>query len=234
MELTEKFKDYTHLYARENVWAHKYHDSIRGKKHLEELAIYPGTWAANYSMFYILNRIMAQYQPQNILELGLGETSKFINTYLRNYNEGEHTIVEHDLKWAEFVEGDFSFGKDSKILHVPMTQKIVDNQEINVYGQQLLDIVDSDKYDLYLIDGPIGSKQFSRYDIVDIAKQNIDVDDQFIMILDDNDRDGEIQTREELLKVLDEQGVKYYTNVYVGIKTIFLICTEDFKYAATF
>ena len=45
------------LHTKEIEWAHIYHDSIRGKKPIEELGLNIGRWAGNYSFFYVLNRI---------------------------------------------------------------------------------------------------------------------------------------------------------------------------------
>ena len=87
--------------AKELEWAHIYHDSIRGKTHIENLSLNIGRWAGNYCFFYVLNRILADYKPEKILDLGLGESSKFISTYLDYYLlNSSHTIVEQDENWT--------------------------------------------------------------------------------------------------------------------------------------
>lgn len=225
---------YDVLYPRDTYWANVYHDSIRGKQALQELPLYIGNWAGNYTMFYVLNRVLAQYKPANILELGLGETSKFINTYLKNYLQGRHHVVEHDEKWLDFVTGDFLFSADTTIWLNEMITNVGEGHPVNMYGPKLIDTINGDKYDLYLVDGPIGSKHKSRYDIVNIAKETIEKGDEFIMILDDNERPGEQETRAELLEVLESKGIKVYTAEYIGLKTVFVIGTEAYKYVATF
>ncbi|MEZ0130278.1 hypothetical protein AB9T88_11140, partial [Flavobacterium sp. LBUM151] len=42
----------------ELLWASVFHDSIRGKKGIEDLSLNIGRWAGNYSFFYVLNRIL--------------------------------------------------------------------------------------------------------------------------------------------------------------------------------
>ncbi len=82
------------LTNRELLWANNFHDSIRGKKCLQELNLNIGRWAGNYSFFYILNRVLMDYKPIGILDLGLGESSKFISTYLDNFLPNSfHTII---------------------------------------------------------------------------------------------------------------------------------------------
>jgi hypothetical protein len=65
-------------------WANIYRDSIRGKEWLEKLPLNVGRAAVNYNFFYVLNRILNDYKPNRILEFGLGESSKFISTYILN------------------------------------------------------------------------------------------------------------------------------------------------------
>ena len=99
-----------HIQSKELEWAHIYHDSIRGKKHIENLSLNIGRWAGNYSFFYVLNRILNDYKPEKILDLGLGESSKLISTYLEHYlPNSTHTIVE----FMNLTKG-FNFLKDQK------------------------------------------------------------------------------------------------------------------------
>jgi hypothetical protein len=57
-------------HLKEIEWAHIYHDSIRGIEWIQGLSLNIGRWAGNYSFFYVLNRILMDYKPKNILELG--------------------------------------------------------------------------------------------------------------------------------------------------------------------
>ena len=67
---------------QEQIWAHKFHDSIRGLKGVNEVSYFIGNWAGNYTFFYLLSRLMQEFKFERILELGLGESSKFITTFL--------------------------------------------------------------------------------------------------------------------------------------------------------
>lgn len=62
-------------------WANIFHDTIKGKLHLNELGLSPGRRAANYSMLYLMACILNDYKPKRILEFGLGGIFK-IDIYL--------------------------------------------------------------------------------------------------------------------------------------------------------
>jgi len=67
-----------YLQTKELEWANIFHDSIRGKKHIDDLGLNIGRWAGSYPFFYVLNRILSDYCPSSILEFGLAESSKGI------------------------------------------------------------------------------------------------------------------------------------------------------------
>ena len=56
-------------YLKEIEWGLLYNDSIRGNPSLQNLSLKIGRWAGNYSFFYVLNRILSDYKPINILEI---------------------------------------------------------------------------------------------------------------------------------------------------------------------
>src|SRR5690606_21955834 len=85
---------------RELDWANVYHDSIRGKEWLQNLPLNIGRWAGNYTFFYVLNRVLTDCKPNNIIEFGLVESSKFISTFLDNYLiQSSHLVIEQNREW---------------------------------------------------------------------------------------------------------------------------------------
>ena len=103
-------------YLKELNWANIYHDSIRGKKEIEALSLNIGRWAGNYAFFYVLHTILSKGKPTNVLELGLGESTKFISTYLKNYlPQTSHIVIEHDESWISFFNSSFELNSNSKI-----------------------------------------------------------------------------------------------------------------------
>ena len=153
-------------------WANIYHDSIRGIDFLKNQSINIGRWSGNYSFFYVLNRILNDYKPKKILEFGLGESSKFIASYIKNYlKDSTHLIIEQDLEWAKAFEAKYNLPNNSKISIHPLQKKVINGFETNVYSD--LDEITSQKFDLYLVDGPLGSQNYSRFQIVELIEKHV-------------------------------------------------------------
>ena len=212
----------------ELLWASIFHDSIRGKKAVENLPLNIGRWAGGYPFFYVLNRILSDYQPKRILEFGLGESSKFVSTYLDNYLlDSEHIVIEQDVNWKSVFENNFKVSQRTKIKVMPLVTKNYKNFDFNGYENIENEI--QSKFDLYIIDGPFGSPKFSRFDIYELAKILTD-QDHFIIVIDDYNRKGEQETTHELLKLFENRNIKVYSAVYNGLKSLMVIGSQKYKY----
>lgn len=215
--------------AKELEWAHIYHDSIRGKKWLEELPLNVGRWAGNYSFFYVLNRILMDYKPKSILDLGLGESSKFISTYLDNYLlETKHTIVEQNDEWINNFQEKVLLSKRSIIVHCPLKETEIKGFTSTSYDGFKEKI--KEKFDLYIVDGPFGSDRYSRYDIISLVEK-FEKNEQFIIMMDDTDRKGEQDTIDDIKRCLNSLDINYFLGEYKGNKAITLIVSENYKFA---
>jgi len=212
----------------ELLWANIFHDSIRGKKAIEDLPLNIGRWAGNYSFFYVLNRILNDYQPKRILEFGLGESSKFVSVYLDNYLiNSEHLIIEQDDNWRITFENKFVLSLRSFIKVLPLIKKKYKECDFN--GYENIENTITSAFDLYLIDGPFGSSNYSRFDIFTLV-QKLSNKDEFIILIDDYDRHGEKQTVNELLKMFKNKEMNVFTATYTGMKGVIVIGTEKYKY----
>jgi 16S rRNA G966 N2-methylase RsmD len=220
------------LLSQELEWAHIYHDSIRGKKGIETLPLNIGRWAGNYCFFYVLNRILSDYKPKNVLDLGLGESSKFISTYLDHYlHESKHVIVEQDENWVTSFSERFQLSERSKIIHCPLVDVEIKGNTSHSYSDFNNKILE--KFDLYIVDGPFGSDRYSRYDIVSLVEK-FNSNDEFIILMDDTHRQGEIDTKNDIISILKSSKINYYVNDYVGNKTLTIICSNHYKYSTSF
>ena len=217
------------LQSKELEWAHVYHDSIRGKQWLLDLPLNIGRWAGNYSFFYVLNRILSDYKPNKILELGLGESSKFVSTYLDNsLFETSHTIIEQDENWKNSFETSYKLSSRSKIIHCLLQEKEIKGFKTKMY--QGLDEKIKENFDLYIVDGPHGSERYSRFDIVALVS-NFNEENQFIILMDDTNRQGEKDTVTEIKEVLKMKNISYYQGDFIGNKCVTLIVSEKYKYS---
>lgn len=211
-------------------WANIFRDSIRGRACLENLALHPGRWAGNYSFFYLLFRALTDYKPKKILEFGLGESTKFVSTLIREeIPDAVHYIVESNYEWGEEFNSRFKLSNQSKICYYELEQKQVNNHIVNSYAN--IEKINN-LFDLYLIDGPLGSDRFSRYDICLLAKK-IPKNSEFIMIIDDFQRVGEQDTVTELLNIFNENSIPVFTAHYKGVKAQFVISTPKYKFFAS-
>ena len=213
---------------RDLKWANIYHDSIRGKEWLNNLSLNIGRWAGDYSFFYILNRILNDYRPMEILELGLGESSKFISAYLDNsLIESNHTIIEQSSQWENVFNDRFTLSSRSSVHILPLQQKKVKGFETK--GYEKIEEFITKKYDLYIVDGPFGSSNYSRYDILDIMRK-MNKKDEFILIFDDLERQGEKQTFDDLIEFFKEKEIKVHIQYYEGTKSVAVVGTEKYRY----
>lgn len=215
------------LQLKELEWAHVYHDSIRGKEWLGKLPLNIGRWAGNYSFFYVLNRILNDFQPSSILEFGLGESSKFVSAYLENeLVKASHLIIEQDNNWYKNFKNRFQLSSRSNVKICPLYKRSILNYEVNSYTG-IREVI-TQNFDLYIVDGPFGSKHYSRYDIVELAKNFVN-DQEFIILIDDYQRVGEKETVHELLKLFKEKEITTYWGEYSGNKSVGVIGTEKYK-----
>ena len=227
--LDNKIKQRNILYqVKENHWADVYHDSIKGVPFLQTLSLNIGRWAGGYPFFYVLNRVLKDFRPESILEMGLGESTKFVSLYLDNYlTNTNHNVLEQDEKWVSFFNENFQLSEKSKIVLSPLITKTINNFKVNSYKD--LSVVENEVYNLYLIAGPFGSDNISRYEIVELSKK-FKKGDEFIIIMDDYNRMGEQNTINKLLDVLNSKGITFYSNIYSGLKSVFILGTEKYKH----
>lgn len=228
----KKWHKLNHSQLKELEWAQVYHDSIRGNKWLQDLPLNIGRWAGNYPFFYVLNRILMEYKPKSIIEFGLGESSKFISTFLDNYlKDSKHLIIEQSNEWNNFFLQNFTLSTNSEVKVLSLVKKEVKGFETNGYDD--IEKLQNKKFDLYIVDGPFGSKNYSRYDILDLANTLTSKDD-FIIIMDDFQRKGEQQTTADLEKLFNSKNINIYQKAYIGNKSLMVITSEKYKYAASY
>lgn len=226
---TEKLLKENILLSQELEWANVFHDSIKGKPWLANLSINIGRWAGNYSFFYLLHRILQDYKPNSILEFGLGESSKFISTYVSNaLPNTKHVVIEHDTNWEAKFNENFNLSTNSSIINCALLQTQVNGFTTNSY-EKLQDKI-TKPFDFYIIDGPFGSDRFSRYDIFYIAEK-FTIENEFIILFDDTHRKGEEDSVNAVASMLASKGIEIFVQSYEGVKKNTIIATKKYKFA---
>lgn len=84
-------------------------------------------------MLYLIYRIIQGIRPQNILEFGLGESSKLTLQYAIAYPAVYLNIIEQDPNWLKFFENEMPNVSSYVNIH-PMEQIPI---EYNMYVQSI-------------------------------------------------------------------------------------------------
>ena len=225
--------------SRENLWANIFHDTIKSSRWLKEQPFSPGRAAIGYPTLYALYRILDEMQPRSILEMGLGQSTKMIGSYVRwKHERGEecrHYVVEHDETWIDFFKGSFELSEASEVIHRELvTLEMADLQgnptNVNMY-RDFTEKLEGKEFDLIFIDGPFGSPVYSRVDIIDLLPECLA--ESFVLMLDDAERQGEQNTLQMLLSMLKESGRTCASNYYSGEKATAIITSQDLHFFCT-
>jgi len=218
------------LYLKELLWAETFNRTIADILWLKNKSFSPGRWAVGYPGLYILVRAINNVKPKSILEFGLGESSKLSAQYVQNSSPETHlTIVEHDVKWINFfLKKNSHLNIKSNIKQLPLKKLTVDGVKVTTY-KDVVENLDNMKYDFIFVDGPFGSEALSRPQILDIIQNGL-LSDKFVIIIDDANRNGEMQTITRLKEILHDLNIKFSDGTYSGLKDSYIICHESYSF----
>lgn len=224
---------YNQRLLEENVWHHVLHESFRSNHWKTGLSLSIGRWAGGASFFYILHRVLEDIQPEKVVELGLGESSKLISSYA-SHEEWlkSHFIIEHSESWIAAFQKRFQLSEKSDIiLHslVGKTQNFGPKDGLRYRG------VDKHVWQdatLVVIDGPFGSDSYSRMNVMDFVNQLLP-ESTFVLILDDSHRRGEKETLSEIRNLLFANKITFHEKEYGGLKSCTLICSHHYPWLAS-
>ena len=220
-------------YAAETVWSDVYHDTIINSTWLKKKTFSPGRWAIGYPVMYVLYRVLDEFRPHSILELGLGQSTKMISQYVASHDGVTHKVIEHDESWIVFFKNGNKLSDRTQIIQKKLTETELNGKEhIRCYEDFEEGIVPA-KYDLIFIDAPIGGDMpdYSRVDILQIIPEFLRK--EFVIVLDDYDRTGEKNTSEMIKTRLYESRINFAVGHYNGRKDTEIIVSENLKFLCT-
>lgn len=216
---------------KELNYADVFNSTIYKSDWLIDKTFSPTSYAIGYPLLYVLYRILDEQHPKNILEFGLGQSTKLFHQYSAFIKEAHITTLEHDSKWVEFFSNKKPLPPNAGLI-------VVESEIISFKGFKTRSIKDLDqhvkdnKYDLILVDAPTVFKRYSRPQILKLVPGNIDPD-HFIVIIDDSQRRGEKDTCRELEKSFRDHNIEFCKNEYCGIKSSALYCSADNRFLTT-
>ena len=226
-KITNTHRDFAVLNS-EPYWANVYHDTIINSNWLQNKSVSPGRWAVSYVVLYVLYRILDEIKPENILECGLGQSSKLTIQYADSH-KANLMICENNSDWLSFFQRQFpTADKYTKILDTEMVHIVPEYESRTYAGFQKA--LGKNKFNLVLIDGPMGSEHYSRPEILDVVNN---LDDSFVILLDDMNRAGERETWNLLKTKLQEKNIQFKETVYKSDKQLGLLCSPDLGWLAT-
>ncbi len=189
-------------YYRDNYGNHGYNELIYQHLLLRELNkhnlkdIYsPIGGAASYSLLYHIVRSLACVRPSQVLELGAGQSSLLLSACNGVVFKGNVMTIEQDKGWAEALASRVT----NEVVHVPARWTKVGLSTIVKY-EGLTSLIGNQQFEMVIVDGPTGTRTFSRSSILDHLG-NLSPE-KFIIIFDDINRPGEKQVVKKLSKEL--------------------------------
>lgn len=217
----------TEKISRECLWRDIFIDTVNGYEWYKVGSISLGRWAIGYNYAYVLARVLDSLAPSQILEMGLGQSSKIINSFCMNVHGGVkyYDIVEQDKNWIDFF----------RLTGLAENVNIYQTDIVNMGGVYVYDkfdeVIKGKKYQLISIDGPWGSKDISRIDIIEHIPACLAED--FVILMDDYNRSGEQKSVSKLEEKLKSEKIEYYKAVYESECDMCLIVSAKYRFLTT-
>ena len=105
-------------FVRELQYSNVFRDTINDSEWLINKSFSPNNSASNYSFLYILYRILNEIKPKNILELGLGQTTKMTSQYVSYFKNSNLIVIEDNKQWVDIFSNFISLTNNIKLCHV--------------------------------------------------------------------------------------------------------------------
>lgn len=220
-------------YASETVWAEIFNNVISDSRWLQNTSFSAGRWAVGYQYLYVMYRVLNEIRPQNILELGLGQSTRMIGQYASSHEQVEHFVVEHDPEWIEFFRRDFALSERSKIIKLDREMIPFKEAEAVRVFKGFEEQFSGRRFDFISIDAPFGGdmKQYARIDVLKMLPDCLA--DSFIIMIDDTERSGETNTVNAMKEQLKQSGITFAVGRYSGNKECTVICSNDLKFVCS-
>ena len=219
--------------SREILWANVFHDTVRGSSWLKDQTFSLGRWAIGYPFAYVLYRVLDEARPGSILELGLGQSTRFTAQYAAANPGTEHVVIEHDEEWISFFSENYPVPKSTKICLCPWDfENFMGAKNVRVF-KDFHKVTAGRRFNLILIDAPLGGdmKDYARIDV--LKEMPGCLAESFIILIDDYNRAAERRTGSQMLKNLKENNIPFFTGSYIGEKETYVICSADNKFVRT-
>lgn len=230
--------------------AQVFHDRILNSPWFTRQRLSPGNYAVDYGFLKTLYNVLSAMQPHDILEFGLGQSSKLVHQYATYFNANALTCENSD-DWITFffqsehqnttpiplpesvdpsITVHSSLGYPVKIRHLPL-EKITIRGILTTSYQDVESAFAGQTFDFILVDGPYGEEHFSRPQIISLAEHNLAA--RFCILIDDSQRPGEQETIAEVKSVLHRRKIPFVTATNSYSKSHTLILSPSLSFLGT-
>lgn len=224
-----KFKDTLQSTYQELNFADLFHDSTRNCPWLRDKSFSLYGWAANYSFMYTLFRILENVNPEKILEMGMGQTSKMTTQYAAyKKSQAKLDIIENDESWINVYASQLVHRDNIHIHHCDLEFFQYQNVDNRKY-KNLSNIIGDSRLNLIIVDGPWGANQsLPRSNIIDLIPQYLA--DNFIIIFDDAERQGEQSTIQKVKEKLTANNIEYGESSRSALKRQVILTAKGMEF----
>lgn len=221
--------------SAEGTWAAIFNQTIHkeNKNWLKDVSFSPGRWAVGYQYLYVLYRVLNEVHPQNILELGLGQSTKMIAQYAIAFPNIIHQVVEHDPQWISFFAQNYKLPRNTKLVRLDREfSPYKEADKVRVF-KGFKKHFQGQKFDFISIDAPLGGdmKQYARIDVLQMLPEILA--ENWVIMIDDCNRSGEQHTVKEMEEKLKISGIAYAKGKYSGAKDCVVLAAEKMKFVCS-
>jgi len=185
-------------------------------------------WAMDSLALHNLFRILNDVKPKNILEFGLGQSSKMVHQYAE-YHKANALTIEHDKDWIAYITASASQ------INFNIRQMDLDTIKINdveTISYKQVEQIGSEEIELMIVDGPPGQKRYSRSQILNFVPQKLAKD--FCIFVHDSERFGERETIKLFCEKLNQNSIEYLKRDYSrSTKWHTIVCSPSWKFLTT-
>ncbi|MHA1213004.1 MAG: hypothetical protein ACTSSH_11130, partial [Candidatus Heimdallarchaeota archaeon] len=197
----------------------------------DDFPFFPDGFAGNASLLYMLLKMLYREQPKTVLELGSGQSTLFTSRYTEANDKAKLLVLEDYEEWHERFKSKVVKNDRIRFIHSPLEEIKIKNRKCLWYSTKILAEEDT-KYQLILVDGPIGTYRFSRVGILNFIPKILDPEN-FTIIFDDTSRKGELDTIRLLKKILRKNNIQFSTFKAYGSKRQTCITSPNKAYLAS-
>jgi predicted O-methyltransferase YrrM len=206
----------------ENTYQASYLDLARRTDWLKETPLSsPSGGTASFSLLYVLLSILREKEMSKLLEIGVGQSTKILSQYVKIFDK-KLTLIDDDEFWVEQVAKNVN---GVTAIHAKLVRTVAANKTIQWYDCKQ----PPGKFDFLLIDGPMAYTRSIRYNRLGILNWLPDIMEQeFIILVDDTNRQGESMLVDDILKLFEELGVDTHKRDIIGGNSQTIIATPKF------